>query len=45
MHFGIGHGADRGIIKSKIRCEGIISRVSIIVDDDIVVCDNGVIKV
>jgi hypothetical protein len=45
MHFGIGHGADRGIVKSKLRCEGIISRVSIIVDDDVVVCDNGIIKV
>jgi hypothetical protein len=45
MHFGIGHGADRGIIKSKLRLEGIISRVTVVVDDDIVVCENGRIKV
>ncbi len=44
MHFGIGHGADRGIVKSKLRCEGIISQVTILVDDK-VVCERGEIKV
>ncbi len=45
MHFGIGHGADRGIVKSKLRCEGVISRVTIVVDDSTVICDNGRILV
>jgi hypothetical protein len=45
MHFGIGHGADRLQVLSTLRMEGIIARVTIVVDDDIVVCDNGVIKV
>lgn len=45
MHFGIGHGADRGQINSKLRLEGITARVTIVVDDNKVVCENGKIKV
>ena len=45
MHFGIGHGADRGIVKSALRLEGIASRVTIVVDDDKVVCEDGHFKV
>ena len=45
MHFGIGHGADRGIVKSSLRLEGIASRVTIVVDDDKIVCEDGHFKV
>jgi hypothetical protein len=45
MHFGIGHGADRGKVNSKLRLEGIVDRVTVVVDDNIVVCDKGQIKV
>lgn len=45
MHFGIGHGADRGQVKSNLRLEGIAARVTIVVDDNKVVCDNGKFKV
>ena len=45
MHFGMGHGADRGIVKSKLRLEGIIGQVTIVVDDETAVCEDGVIKV
>lgn len=45
MHFGIGHGADRGKVQSKLRLEGIIARVTIVVDDNKVVCEDGKIKV
>jgi hypothetical protein len=45
MHFGIGHGADRGQVKSKLRLEGIAARVTIVVDDNKVVCENGQFKV
>jgi hypothetical protein len=45
MHFGIGHGADRGVAKSTLRLEGIAARVTIVVDDDKVICDNGQFKV
>jgi hypothetical protein len=45
MHFGIGHGADLSLNNSVLRMEGIISRVTIIVDDDIVVCQDGQILV
>jgi hypothetical protein len=44
MHFGIGHGADRGEVKSKLRLEGIIDRVTVVVDDKKVVCEKGQIK-
>jgi leucyl aminopeptidase (aminopeptidase T) len=44
MHFGIGQGSDRGIVKSKLRYEGITSNVTIIVDNT-VVCEDGRIKV
>lgn len=45
MHFGIGHGADRGQINSKLLLEGIIDRVTVVVDDKKVVCEKGQIKV
>jgi hypothetical protein len=45
MHFGIGHGADRGVAKSTLRLEGIAARVTIVVDDDKVICENGQFKV
>ena len=45
MHFGIGHGADRHQVNSKLRLEGIVDRVTVVVDDKIVVCDKGQIKV
>jgi len=45
MHFGIGHGADRGQVNSKLRLEGIAARVTIVVDDNKVVCEDGKIKV
>lgn len=45
MHFGIGHGADRGQVNSKLRLEGIVARVTIVVDDNKVVCEDGKIKV
>ena len=45
MHFGIGHGADRGQVKSKLRLEGIAAQVTIVVDDNKVVCENGKFKV
>ena len=45
MHFGIGHGADRGQINSVLRLEGIIDNVSIAVDDKTVISDNGKILV
>ena len=45
MPFGIGHGADRGKVNSKLRLEGIVDRVTVVVDDNIVVCDKGQIKV
>ena len=44
MHFGIGHGADRGKIVSVLRLEGIIEKITMIIDDT-VVCDNGKILV
>ncbi|MBI2987933.1 MAG: hypothetical protein HYY45_14310 [Deltaproteobacteria bacterium] len=53
MHFGIGTGPDRYLFSedpsktvfSTLRLEGIIARVTVIVDDNIVVCENGEIKV
>lgn len=44
MHFGIGHGADRGLVNSKLRLEGITDRVTVVVDDT-VVCKDGEILV
>ena len=44
-YFGIGHGADRHKVNSKLRLEGIVDRVTVVVDDKIVVCENGQIKV
>jgi aminopeptidase len=40
MHFGIDHGADRGKIVSVLRLEGIIERITVIVDDT-VICEKG----
>jgi leucyl aminopeptidase (aminopeptidase T) len=45
MHFGIGHGADRGQIKSTLRLEGIARRVTFVVDDNKVICEDGRFKV
>jgi len=53
MHFGIGTGPDRYTftddpskqVFSTLRLEGIIARVTVIVDDNIVVCENGEMKV
>ena len=39
-HFGIGHGADRGVANSVLRLEGIVDRVTIVADDT-VVCEDG----
>jgi len=44
MHFGIGHGSDRGLVNSVLRMEGIIDRVSVAADDT-VICENGEILV
>ncbi|HEY7065377.1 MAG TPA: hypothetical protein VII06_28125 [Chloroflexota bacterium] len=43
-HFGIGHGADRGVANSTLRLEGIVDRVTIVADDT-VVCEDGKILV
>lgn len=43
MHFGIGHGADRGEIISRLRLEGISDRVTMVVDDEHVLAKDGVI--
>ncbi len=45
MHFGIGHGADRGVVVSKLRLEGICDRVTWVVDDKHVVVEDGEILV
>ena len=45
MHFGIGQGADRGVVNSAFRTEGVIDRPTVVVDDNIVVVDNGRIMV
>ena len=44
MHFGIGHGADRGLNNSVLRLEGIIGQVTVVADDT-VVCEDGKICV
>lgn len=41
MHFGIGHGADRGLVNSVLRLEGIVDRVTIVVDEKHVVARDG----
>ncbi|RMH50443.1 MAG: hypothetical protein D6686_06270 [Alphaproteobacteria bacterium] len=41
MHFGIGHGADRGVVVSRLRLEGICDRVTMIVDDQHVIARDG----
>jgi leucyl aminopeptidase (aminopeptidase T) len=44
MHFGIGHGADRGKINSILRLEGITDYITITIDDT-VVCEKGQFKI
>jgi len=44
MHFGIGHGSDRGIVNSVLRMEGIVDSVTVVADDT-VICENGEILV
>jgi leucyl aminopeptidase (aminopeptidase T) len=44
MHFGIGHGADRKQINSVLRLEGIVDKITMVIDDT-VVCDKGKILV
>jgi Thermophilic metalloprotease (M29) len=43
MHFGIGHGADRGQVNSVLRLEGIIDAVSIEVDGIQVAKDGNIL--
>lgn len=45
MHFGIGHGADRGAVVSKLRLEGISDRVTMVVDGAHTVARDGEILV
>ncbi|UOA17039.1 hypothetical protein [Sulfitobacter dubius] len=45
MHLGIGHGADRGDVVSKLRYEAIADRVTMVVDDKHVLAKDGVILV
>lgn len=44
MHFGTGHGADRGVINSVLRLEGIVDKITMVVDDT-VICEKGKILV
>ncbi|GMU70783.1 MAG: hypothetical protein HS109_13455 [Burkholderiales bacterium] len=44
-HFGIGHGADRGVANSRLRLEGIVDRVTIVVDGRHTVARDGDILV
>ena len=44
MHFGIGHGADRGKVNSILRLEGITDYITIRIDDT-VVCEKGQFKI
>lgn len=44
MHFGIGHGADRGQNNSKLRLEGIIAQPTVYADDTLI-CQGGKILV
>ena len=45
MHLGIGHGADRGLVNSTLRLEGIIDQVTVVVDGVHVVAKDGEILV
>ena len=45
MHFGIGHGSDRGLLSSVLRLEGIVDRVTIVVDGKHTVAKDGEILV
>ena len=45
MHFGIGHGSDRGLVTSVLRLEGIVDRVTIVVDGKHTVAKDGEILV
>jgi hypothetical protein len=45
MHFGIGHGADRGIVKSKLRLEGICDNINMVIDGKHVIAKEGQILV
>jgi leucyl aminopeptidase (aminopeptidase T) len=45
MHLGIGHGADRRLVNSRLRLEGIVDRVTIVVDDLHTVARDGEILV
>lgn len=44
MHFGIGHGADRGLVNSCLRLEGIAEAPTVYADDTLI-CQAGQIKV
>ena len=45
MHFGVGHGADRGLVTSRLRLEGISDRVTMVVDGRHTVARDGDILV
>src|SRR5690606_32659462 len=45
MHFGIGHGADRGLVTSRLRLEGISDLVTWVLDDKHTVVRDGQILV
>ena len=44
MHFGIGHGADRGLVNSNLRLEGIVDAPTVVADDT-VICRDGAFEV
>ena len=44
MHFGVGHGADRGKVNSILRLEGITDKITMTIDDT-VVCEKGQFKI
>jgi aminopeptidase len=44
MHFGIGHGADRGLVNSNLRLEGIVDSPTVVADET-VICQNGKFEV
>lgn len=45
MHFGIGHGADRGLVNSRLRLEGIVDRVTMVVDGKHIIARDGEILI
>ena len=45
MHFGIGHGADRGVVTSRLRLEGITDRITMTVDGRHTIARDGEILV